>query len=334
MVKLNPEFIKEELFKKYHVLDSYLEIENLDVLRRELCSFRKNDKFIFVSKEFNERNNIYRFRNKIKICSDADDIFGTFSLVTSNSKLDVIHVEAIFGIIEYSCAAELQRKLSMDEKEKIYYCDLVYKLSCGQENFLQVTDYDFVNKNFFKKLKDIRWGNNAKDLHKKITNGLWLLICSDLDTGPGVGNSFSASSKYFACCRALTHNRSEISVEDVVQSWLFTLKLFSMDLRPLIKDFPLENNLPQSIDEKNTEPQINEGDVHKNNPSLIRKVFAAVVSVVLMVLILLAIGIVFLLIVGDFDYHVLPRSAGLLCLAIWVALTKKFYDYLIQKLSK
>lgn len=220
--------------------------------------------------------------------------------------------------------------MSSYEKEKIFCCDLVYKLTLGHENFLYTNNFDEVNQSFFKKLSKIKWSNNAKNLNKTLYGGLWHVIGLYYDTNAAIIGSFGFCIDYLSCCRALTHGRLEVSSEDVVQSWLLALNLFLMDLRPYIKDF---NSASAIFDAKNESKQINisESQSNKKSSSIIRKVLVGVLSIIIVFLLLFAMSAILILIFGDAvdNYVDSLRPIGIVGLALASALGKKIYDKLV-----
>ncbi len=331
MVQFPQKTIDEWINEDYEKLDVFMDVDSMEDLRELILSFKYDDKFAFLSENIHYQTDINNYSDNNNLYLDANDVLGDFGFIFSNSHLSSVCIDSLFFVIECSCIGELRRELSNIEKEKVYYSDLGYKLTLGQENFLKIQNNEKITKTFFKKLNKIKWSSDSKNLDKYIKK-FWDTVTLQYDTSHHIVSSFSVCANYFSCCRALTQGRFEVSTEDVVQSWFLVLNLFLMDLRPYIKDF---NSSSAMI--VNTENNFNKPiNILKNQScnklsSIIRKVLAGVLSIIIVFLLLLAMSIILLLIFGDALYnsaHSL-RPIGIIGLALAAALGKKIYDKLV-----
>ncbi|WP_405289017.1 hypothetical protein [Methanobrevibacter sp.] len=331
MVQFPQEFIDECFIEEYEKLNAYLEIPNMVELRDLMISFKHNEKFVFVS-GLDYSGNIDAIEYNPKLKNDIEGTVGVLSFLFNNSEISLRSIETVFNVIELSCIGELHRELSSLEKEKIFTSDLFYKLTFAQENFLHTDEYNEVNKLFFKKLCKIKWADNSKMIKKNLYDGLWFVIGLEHDTPSKICTGFGICVEYLSCCRALTHGRSEVSTEDVVQSWLLTLNLFLMDLRPYIKDFNSASNLVANTDsDYSNTGDLSEEDSSKKSSSLIRKILTGILSIIIVVILLLGFSIIFALIFGDnaLNYAHSLRPFGVIGLALAAAFGKKIYDKLV-----
>ena len=91
-----------------------------------------------------------------------------------------------------------------------------------------------LNQEFFKKLSSVKWDKRAKKLHTTIKEGCWFGVQLQHLIEPGPYAQFGFSARYLASCNVLVNNRDEVLVEDIVNAWFLTFKLFQEDLRPYI----------------------------------------------------------------------------------------------------
>ncbi|RPF50770.1 hypothetical protein EDC42_1423 [Methanobrevibacter gottschalkii DSM 11977] len=330
MVQFPQKTIDEWINEDYEKLDVFMDADSMEDLRELILSFKYDDKFAFLSENIHYQTDINNYSDNNNLYLDANDVLGDFGFIFSNSHLSSVCIDSLFFVIECSCIGELRRELSNIEKEKVYYSDLGYKLTLGQENFLKIKNYEVINKTFFKKLSKIKWSSNSKNLDKYIKN-FWDTITLQYDTYYHIVSSFSVCANYFACCRALTSGRLEVSNEGVIQSWLLTLNLFLMDLRPYIKDFNSASAMISDTGSEFKPINISEGQSNNKSSSIIRKVLAGVLSIIIVFLLLFAMSAILILIFGDAvdNYVDSLRPVGIIGLALAAALGKKIYDKLV-----
>ncbi|WP_294005591.1 hypothetical protein [uncultured Methanobrevibacter sp.] len=180
-------------------------------------------------------------------------------------------------------------------------------------------------------MKKIRWNSSANKLKNIIYRDLMGTLTLELNTDSGVTSSFGECAEYFACCNVFNDNRLEVMPDDVVKSWLLTLNLFLMDLRPYIKDF---NSASDMITDTGSEfKPINISECQSNNKSssIIRKVLGGVLSIIIVFLLLIVMSTILILIFGDAldNFIGLLRPVGIIGLALAAALGKEIYNKLV-----
>lgn len=321
MVKLNQDFIDEEFVKSYNNLNEFLDVPDMLELRDLLVSLKNNERYIYISKhvDYDAFHDMNILKKEIKIFRDAEKGLGDWGFIFSKSKLSNGAVASVHSIILYSCVCEFQRELTKEEKEKIYKCDLVHKLTLGQENFLNIKNYDIIDKDFFKNINKIKWNKRANKLNKTIYNGYWYVLSLEYELHHYPHSKFGICADYLACCRVYMDGRDEIMPEDLVKSWLLTLKLFLSDLRPYI--FNYNESQTKHVIGKNSEKEIPNLSRTKKG---INKILAAILSILLFIFLLFIILILIILLVGDAIYSI-GRWPGLIALGLCAYIAKRFY---------
>lgn len=150
----NPK-VNEEFIKGYESLNEYTDVPGLIELRELLESYRDDDHLRFIGeKALLELAYLgVEYENKSKFFRDAFFAFGALKWIFRLSDMAFSAFLGVYSMIGYSCAYELQRELSDDEKVKIIESSLACKISLGLDNFEDVENWRDVNKKFFKKLQ-------------------------------------------------------------------------------------------------------------------------------------------------------------------------------------
>lgn len=270
MIQFEQESIDEEFDKGYEALNEFIDVNGLLDLRDLIMTFKTNERCKFLGETFKEDLSRECLNNskKIPLINYAKKELGSFKFLISKSNLSFTSFIGLCSVIVFSCGCDFKRKLSDEEIFTILNSDLISKLSLNQD-FKEILSQDFENINlesfdnvklkssnninleycdnienksfskdldrdFFKKLSTVKWDDRAKKLHYTIKEGCWFGVQLQHLIEPGPYSQFGFSARYLASCNVLVNNRDEVLVEDIVNAWFLTFKLFQEDLRPYI----------------------------------------------------------------------------------------------------
>lgn len=234
MIQFKQESIDEEFEKGYEALNDFIDVEGLVDLRDLIMSFKLSERFKFLGETFKEdlSKECFNYNNKIPLINYAKKELGSFKFLIAKSNLSFTSFIGICSIIAFSCGCDFKRDLSSDEIFKILNSDLISKLSLCQD---LESDLDKeLDRDFFKKLSTVKWDSRAKKLHSTIKEDCFFGVQLQHLIEPGPYAQFGFATRYLASCNVLVNNRDEVLVEDIVNAWFLTFKLFQDDLRGYI----------------------------------------------------------------------------------------------------
>ncbi|MCQ2977319.1 MAG: hypothetical protein MJ232_04820 [archaeon] len=229
---LPPERIERRLKEGLLELKKYEHIQGMNELIDLLVSFRYNEKLIELSKFDEERLYKYINRSKVKTVEIAKkELPGLISF--SAREMSFIAFTSIYESIIYNFMAEFGRKLDENEFNSCLRSNLVEKLIYAQDNFINIGDVH-LDRTYFKQLKKIKFSKEIKKFDKIIYKKYWSYITTEMLLDCSRCANIGISVNFLAGCYALSNGRNEVTHEDIINSWILTLNLFNMDLKPYI----------------------------------------------------------------------------------------------------
>lgn len=320
----NPK-VNEEFIKGYESLNEYTDVPGLIELRELLESYRDDDHLRFIGeKALLELAYLgVEYENKSKFFRDAFFAFGALKWIFRLSDMAFSAFLGVYSMIGYSCAYELQRELSDDEKVKIIESSLACKISLGLDNFEDVENWRDVNKKFFKKVAAVKWEKRARKLHNAIHDAyiynFGCLFRMDNETVA----QFALCSRYLASCAAVAKGQTTVSPEGIVNAWFLTFKLLHTDLTSYVFDDD------GSVMKKNKHSK---NFLNKKGGIFMKKFskgISIVFSIIFFIVLIIVLFMILALLFGDQLYNV-GRLPGLIVLFICAFLTKKFYNSILK----
>jgi zinc-ribbon domain len=143
------------------------------------------------------------------------------------------HAQAIFELIRMVDYAYIQKKL--DHKDTVREHALLERLMSLLDDFDKPGDFEKPDKEFYQKLKKIKWEKTGKKLYKKLSNlkfEVHLVIFGvRFYTAFGSGQDFALT--FLAACNSINHDRDRILKEDMIIAYKTYLKLLNTDISKL-----------------------------------------------------------------------------------------------------
>ncbi len=143
------------------------------------------------------------------------------------------HAEATFGLIRVVDYAYIQKKLN--HKDTVREHALLERLMSLLDDFDKPGDFEKPDKEFYQKLKKIKWEKPGQKLYKKLSKlkfkiQLVIFRTSDPTTFES-GENFALT--FLAACNSVNHNRDTILKEDMIIAYKTYLKLLNTDISKL-----------------------------------------------------------------------------------------------------
>jgi hypothetical protein len=143
------------------------------------------------------------------------------------------HFNAVFGLICEIDHAYAQKKLGHEDTVKEHA--ILERSMSLLDNFNKLGEFEKLDKEFYQKLKKIKWDKTGKKLFSELDN-----IRGDIQYdrwGSGTdtfrcGENFALT--FLAACNAVHHNRDRILKEDMIKAYKTYLKLLNTDITKLM----------------------------------------------------------------------------------------------------
>jgi len=139
------------------------------------------------------------------------------------------HFNALFGLIREIDYAYAQKKLN--HKNTVKEHTILERLISLLDNFNKPGDFQKPNKEFYQKLRKIKWDKTGKKLFWKLSNIRADIQYDRWGSGTDVfGSGENFALTFLAACNAVHHNRDRMLKEDIIMTYKTYLKLLNTDI--------------------------------------------------------------------------------------------------------
>ena len=142
------------------------------------------------------------------------------------------HFEATYGLIREVDYAYIQKKLNHEDTVKEHA--ILERLMSLLDDFDKPGGFEKPDKEFYQKLKKIKWDKMGKKLFYRLSNILTAIQVDKWGTDSstfGTGENFALT--FLAACNAVNQCRNKILPEDMIKAYKTYLKLLDTDITKL-----------------------------------------------------------------------------------------------------
>ncbi len=141
------------------------------------------------------------------------------------------HFNATFAFISGIHYAYTQKKSG--HESTIQEHTILERLISLLDDFDKPGEFQPPDKEFYQKLKKIKWNKQGKKLHKKIYDILYHLNDVRWGEASTFSNGENFALTFLAACNAVHHNRDKMLKKDVIMAYKTYLKLLNTDISKL-----------------------------------------------------------------------------------------------------
>lgn len=323
---------KKSIEKNFNELEKFNYLKNFNELKNLLLTISENERYLFVSKniDFNAQPLMDKPKNHSKFIINAYNGLESLKYWIKLSIMDYNFFVGVYSIIMYSCSCSYGRPMDIMGFEYLLHSNLPYKLTVYLDDFDKYDDFSNLSEEFFRTIRDMKLDKNANEIEKIIYRKFWSNLTINYGTENRVDVQFAYCANYLSRCYAFNRGRNVVSVEDIADAWILTLKLFLNDLRQYING--LESNSPcASLPSVNSYRNI-EVDNDNSSGFNVKKIFAILLSILFFSLIIIVFQYTVNLLTGNYYYPKSPHGRYVLA-GISLFPTSIFYG-IVKKILK
>ena len=237
------EIFEEQLEGYLKKLNNFSYVEGFDLIYDGLLNLRDNQQFIEMGRipktGYNKEGSKWKFEeDKIPFIKAAKDGLSNFPLLYLPPLTKVVQYNffiALYSIIQVNYIYCANEKLDDEDYRSIILGDIGAYFTYFVEGFENPGEIPEPSEEFFKRLTNIKYENkNVKKFLTCISDTISAFTVY-YDSDFNHCRTVAFASLYLSACSALKNNHDSITFEDVVTGYLTIFKLFSIDIRPLVK---------------------------------------------------------------------------------------------------
>ena|GEM_PF-6126844 len=226
------------------------EVEGLDELIREIKNLKNlenYEKLLKASKDERYDSSVSLNRgqmHQVPLLRLAHENLGhsTVKIPILTDLISFKELKTIYFFIECFYYINIERKLKLEDIQKIYFARLDERIISALDKFDEVSDVPKPTKEYIQKLKQIKWASEeSKNFFKKIRHVMMYISLTVFSSLP---MRFTGTEMFFnvllAGCNAVNDDRDMITKEDMVIAYGTYLKLMKTDIPKLIDEIGVE----------------------------------------------------------------------------------------------
>ncbi len=143
-----------------------------------------------------------------------------------------IHFISMMHVIIWRYYTCTNKKLSHNDLTKAHTL-ILQQIMTLLDNFDKPGEFQPPDKEFYQKLKKIKWNKQGKKLFKKLSDLKFKISVATFDSNSTFRTGENFALTFLAACNAVHHNRDKMLKEDVIMAYKTYLKLLNTDISKL-----------------------------------------------------------------------------------------------------